>query len=183
MKTRIVRENNLLCPNCGSSHIQTTTELDEFKYGSADKAISLKAYLPFRKCLECEFEYTDSEAEDLRHEAICRHLGVMTPNEIVALRKKYDLSRKEFSERTRIGEASLARWETGELVQNAAYDNFLYLLTFEKNLSLIERRKCEAQLAEQPTIGGKFKALLGDLLEMKEKEKHSFELIPSGART
>ncbi|MGO9274786.1 MAG: type II TA system antitoxin MqsA family protein [Terriglobia bacterium] len=128
------------CPNCGSTHVETRTLPDRFQYGSAPKAVELEALVPFRKCADCGFEFTDSDAEDARHEAVCRHLGVMTPSEVRALREEYGLTRAEFAERTRIGEASLARWETGLLIQNRANDNYLYLLRFSESWKRLEDR-------------------------------------------
>jgi DNA-binding transcriptional regulator YiaG len=94
----------------------------------------LTARVPLRTCTKCGFEYFDEEAEDARHAAVCRHLGVQTPAEIEALRKKYGLSRVEFADLTQLGEATIARWERGALIQNAANDRYLYLLRWEENI-------------------------------------------------
>ena len=128
------------CPNCGSSQVETQMTRDRFAFGTGARAVMLEVLLPFRKCVDCEFQYTDSEAEDIRHETVCRHLSVMTPAEVVSLRKKYGLTRAEFAEKTRLGEASLARWETGELIQTLANDNYMHLLSFEENMERLERR-------------------------------------------
>ena len=73
-----------------------------FTYGGGPNAVQLKATIPFHRCADCTFEYTDSAAEDIRHEAVCRHLGLMGPAEILDLRNSYGLSRAEFAEATRI---------------------------------------------------------------------------------
>ena len=91
------------CPNCGSTKVITSTSVDHFTYGSGPNAVQLKATIPFHRCADCTFEYTDSAAEDIRHEAVCRHLGLMGPAEILDLRNSYGLSRAEFAEATRIG--------------------------------------------------------------------------------
>lgn len=128
------------CPNCGSGNVTTRLSVDRFTYGNGTDAVQLKANIPFHRCTDCTFEYTDSEAEDIRHEAVCRHLGVMVPAEVLDLRSSYGLTRAEFAEATRIGEASLARWETGQLIQNPANDNFLYLLRFRENWERLKAR-------------------------------------------
>jgi DNA-binding transcriptional regulator YiaG len=128
------------CPNCGSKNINTRLLVDRFTYGSGADAVQLKANIPFHRCTDCTFEYTDSEAEDIRHEAVCRHLGVMVPAEVLDLRSSYGLTRAEFAEATRIGEASLARWETGQVIQNPANDSFLYLLRFRENWERLKAR-------------------------------------------
>src|SRR4051812_48974401 len=86
----------LECPDCGSTQVETQLIKDRFQYGSGPKAVELEALVPFRKCIDCGFEYTDSEAEDSRHEAICRHLKVMAPAQIIELRRQYSLSRAVF---------------------------------------------------------------------------------------
>jgi DNA-binding transcriptional regulator YiaG len=132
--------SDIECPNCGAVGIQTRFFNEKFKYGAEGNAVELEARVPFRRCPTCEFEYTDAEAEDLRHEAICRHLKRMIPAEVAGVRKRYDLSRDVFAAKSRLGEASLARWESGQLIQNAAYDNYLFLLTFEDNMRRLEER-------------------------------------------
>jgi len=101
----------------------------------------LSARIPVRRCEECGNQFLDAEAEDLMHEAVCRHLGVMTSSEVRAIRRQSGrLSRAEFARITRLGEATIGRWERGELIQNAAYDQLLYLLTFPENLVRIRER-------------------------------------------
>lgn len=128
------------CPDCGSTNLTTRFAPDRFTYGVGPDAVQLQVDVPFHRCGDCGFEYTDAEAEDLRHEAVCRHLGVLVPSEIRDLRNSYHLTRAEFAEATRIGAASLARWETGQLIQNPANDNFLYLLKFRENWERLKAR-------------------------------------------
>lgn len=133
----------LQCPNCGKRSLSTVLETENIIYGSGKEATEIPVELPVRTCGECGFQYTDEEAEDIRHDAVCRHLGLMTPGEIVALRKRYNMSRAEFADLTRFGEASLARWETGQLMQNAANNQLLYLLSFESNVERLRKRQSQ----------------------------------------
>lgn len=128
------------CPACGAASLSTKFENQTFPYGESPRTVMLVAKVGVRVCEECHFEFTDGEAEEVRHEAVCRHLGVMPPRDIRALRELYSLSRANFAAITKIGEASLARWETGQLIQNAALDQFLYLLQFQDNLERLMRR-------------------------------------------
>jgi DNA-binding transcriptional regulator YiaG len=128
------------CPNCDSSDVKTTLETDRFDYGIGQDATTLEAEIPLRTCASCGFEYTDSEAEDIRHEVVCRHLGLLTPSEIEAIRNHFGPTRAEFASRSRIGEASLARWEAGQIFQNAANDNYIYLLAFMENWQRLQAR-------------------------------------------
>jgi putative zinc finger/helix-turn-helix YgiT family protein len=145
MKERESDKPNLAlqCPNCGKASLSTVRETENITYGSGKDAAEIPVELPVRACSECGFQYTDEEAEDIRHDAICRHLGLMTPGEIVALRKRYNMTRAEFANLTRLGEASLARWETSQLIQNAANDQLLYLLSFESNVERLQKRQVQ----------------------------------------
>jgi putative zinc finger/helix-turn-helix YgiT family protein len=135
------------CPSCGHEAIETTQIDHRFPYGEGDQAVELSAMVPLRRCRDCGLEFLDSVAEDRQHEAVCRHLGVMTPVEIREIRQKAgSLSRGEFAKISRLGEATLGRWERGELIQNAANDQLLYLLTFPENLSRLRQRPQRKQL-------------------------------------
>jgi len=132
---------------CGGNDIRTTIEVEKFVYGDGPEAVELTARVPVRTCNTCAFQFTDDVAEEIRHAAVCRHLGVMAPKEISKIRRAYSLSRTAFARLTRIGEASLARWENGLLIQSPAYDQFLYLLTFPENLERLKSRKLSEQLS------------------------------------
>src|SRR5437868_9102781 len=107
------------CPQCGSHHVETNWGPSQVKYGTGDEEIIVSANVPYRTCSGCGFEFLDNEAETLRHEALCQHLGVLTPRDIQNLRHQHKVSRSAFARITKLGEATLARWERGELIQNA----------------------------------------------------------------
>jgi putative zinc finger/helix-turn-helix YgiT family protein len=133
------------CPECGHPEVTTRWVDRTVPYGLAPDTVEIPVRLPARQCARCGFQFFDEEAEDLRHEAVCRHLGVLTPAEIRALRAKLGLSRAEFARLTRLGEATIARWERGELIQNAGNDSLLRLLQYEENVRrLRERGECSA---------------------------------------
>lgn len=119
----------LPCEACGEKAVSQHEVEQTFDYGDGDDAAVLRAVVPVYSCSACGLEYTDDEAEDIRHRAVCQHLGVLTPNDIRDLRQKtHGLSREDFSAITGISTASLARWETGALIQSPAYDRYLRLL-------------------------------------------------------
>ena len=137
------------CDLCGSPDLSTELVRDPFIYGTGSEAVELSADIPVHKCVHCDVSYTGEEAEVARHEVVCRHLGLLTPAEIRALRKRYDLSRAAFARLTRFGEATLARWESGEVVQNASSDRYLRLLRDPTVLN----RLCALSGLTGPTTG------------------------------
>lgn len=96
-----------------------------FTYGLGADATDLTVALPVHVCPSCGLEFLDDEAETLKHEAICAHLGVLSPNEIRGIRRMHGMSRAAFSKMIGIDEATLVRWEEGILIQSAANDRHL----------------------------------------------------------
>ena len=116
-----------LCAECGNS-VATSWHSHTFQYGSEASAADLTVRLPVRRCDYCDFDYLDDEGERIKHEAVCRHLGVLTPAEVRGIRRRHRMSRAAFAKVTGIGEASLSRWENGINVQTPANDRYLRLL-------------------------------------------------------
>jgi putative zinc finger/helix-turn-helix YgiT family protein len=130
----------LVCFECGSSDVAKAFQQQVFQYGNGENAIELTAEMPVFTCKACGFQFAGPEGDDARHEAVCRHLGLLTPQEIVSIREHAGLSQAQFARRTRIGIASLKRWETGVVIQNAANDELIYLMTFPDNIQRLEER-------------------------------------------
>ncbi|RJP42045.1 MAG: helix-turn-helix domain-containing protein [Phycisphaerales bacterium] len=128
------------CPKRGGEDLQMTWRREPFVYGEGADAAELCADVPLRTCTSCGHRFLDAAADDAQHEAVCRHLGVHSPAQIRALREKHGLSRAAFAGLTRLGEATIARWERGALIQNAAYDQFLFLLGFDDNIRRLQQR-------------------------------------------
>ena len=132
------QEKRVTCAMCGSSKVTTKWLMDSFEYGSDETKVLLEVEIPVHNCGECSFEFTDHSADLLQHEAICRHLGLLSPSEVRAVRM--NMSKAKFSRQTGIGEASLNRWEKGVVLQNVAMDNYLYLLKLPGNFEALQDR-------------------------------------------
>jgi DNA-binding transcriptional regulator YiaG len=140
----------LRCGDCGSSDVSTQTEVDRFVYGTGPDAIELSAEIPVHECRTCGFQFTTTEAEQARHSAVCQHLELLTPSKIRALRGLYGFSTEEFARVTRIGLASILRWERGSGMQNAAYDDYLYLLGWTDNMQRLQHRRQQRRGQPEP---------------------------------
>lgn len=123
-----VEKRKYACPLCGGMDVKTTIINHEFPYGSEEAAVSISALLPLRNCTACNFEYFDGEAEQIKHGAVCDHLGMLRPENIEKIRASYDMSRAEFAWATGLGEATIRRWENGTIIQNLANDRYIRLL-------------------------------------------------------
>lgn len=122
------------CPDCGGHSTTTVLHDDAFAYGSADHPVTLHAVVPVHCCGQCDLEYLCREGRLIRHEAVCRHLGLLTPTEIRRIREKHKMNRASFAQVTGLSEETLNRWENGAAIQNAAYDKYLRLLQPPDNL-------------------------------------------------
>ena len=173
------------CPSCGSSNLSSETIKEEFQYGNNDDAVMLYASIPVHHCASCDFSFTTDEASNIKHEVVCRHLCVLTPTEVRGVRDQYGFSQIEFSALSKIGRASIARWENGVLIQNQANDNLLYLLSFSDNVSRLNERArlrnaCSAELTPNviPFLR-KFRTIPDDEITRLQPVADRFELFPT----
>lgn len=143
MKTREKLSDDI-CARCGSRDLVGRLEPDTYTYGQGSDSVKLEVTVPVYRCETCGCQFLGRLAEKIYHEAVCRHLRVMTPSDIREIRRKYGMSRADFAELTKVGEATVARWERGSLVQNAGYDQYLYLLTFRDNVERLRNRASDS---------------------------------------
>lgn len=172
------RETGALhCPACGSTDVSSEWVQHEFPYGAGGEEVQLRAYLPVRTCHTCGLEYLDEVGEALRHDAVCEHLGILKPAEVVAIREKYNMTQQEFSLMSRIGRASLARWEVGSTTQNRSIDNLLFLLSFPENIDRLRARNVAQESQTKSAPCRKFRALSPALMQVAERQATSFQLF------
>ena len=127
------------CPDCGGHRFTTVMHNDRFEYGSGDSPATLHARIPVHCCDSCDFEFLGREGRRIKHEAVCRHFGLLTPTEIRGIRERHGMSRTAFSEITGFGEATLNRWERAAVIQNRANDRYLRLVDSPEVLDRLKR--------------------------------------------
>lgn len=160
------------CPQCGKDSITTRWILDSFKYGTGDSAVTLQVDLPVRRCQACDLQFLDHEGESLRHEAVCRHLGVLSPAEVFGIRKVYGMSRAAFAEVTGLGEATLSRWENGAVIQNLANDRYLRLLSLPGVMASLKEQKTSTYVSQSDFQNRPRFRVLTDLEEHRESQRN-----------
>src|SRR5262245_10382191 len=117
------------CPVCGEAELEAQTRTDRFEQEVDDGTVTVvAANVPIKACPACGEAFSGPEAGRIRDEAICRALGLLTPGEIRSLRERLGLTQAELARLTGIGEASISRWERGQLIQSRALDRYLRLL-------------------------------------------------------
>jgi putative zinc finger/helix-turn-helix YgiT family protein len=86
-------------------------------------------HLSCPKCHEVVLRFQD--ARRLSEDAISiyrRKHGLLSAEQIRAVRKRYDLTQADFARLLRLGANTVSRWESGRNVQTAAMDVFLRLI-------------------------------------------------------
>ncbi|MCY4051589.1 MAG: type II toxin-antitoxin system MqsA family antitoxin [Gammaproteobacteria bacterium] len=162
------------CPMCGTDRTITKWNPLVFNYGSGKTMVELSVRVPVRRCDACDFEYLDEESEHIKHNAVCQHLGVLTPTEIRGIRGQFDMTRAQFSQLTGIGEASLNRWENGLSIQSYAYDRYLRLVTVPNNSNYLEKFLSPVNPSTTNLAGGKFRAI--EITDHMQKQQQDFQL-------
>ena len=140
------RRNCDACDAAGT--VRRSIRTERFDYGERGSTVTLSVRVPTWTCAGCHTAYTEGDAEDARHEAVCHHLGVLTPREIRDIRARHGLTQAEFARLTRFGEATIKRWESGLLIQNASADQYLRLLREPSGFALL--RKLTAKTRPPP---------------------------------
>ena len=148
-----VEESGYTCPQCGDAAVTTSTYHHTFTYGSGESAVELSAHLPARHCSTCDFMFLDDEAERLKHNAVCEHLGVLAPAEIKRIRESYGMTRADFAQVTGLGEATLGRWENGVIIQTLANDRYIRLLAQPWIMRYLKRLRTKGEAAP-PALKG-----------------------------
>lgn len=164
------------CFDCDSPVGKTWLD-HTFTHGIGADAAELTVHLPVHVCPACGLEFLDHEAETLKHEAICAHLGVLTPDEVRGIRKTYRMSRAAFAKVTGLGEATLNRWENALLIQNAANDRYLRLLKDANNMHRLKRLTAEPAGPSSTTSAGRFRVI--EVSPEGRQQQSGFALCPA----
>jgi putative zinc finger/helix-turn-helix YgiT family protein len=122
-------EERRACEQCGAQESVVHSIVSErFPYGSGDDAAILEAHVLVWTCEACGEVYSEWEADEARHEAVCAYLDRPSPREIREFREANGLSQEEFAKLTRFGAASIKRWETGEQIPSASAAHLLQIV-------------------------------------------------------
>jgi putative zinc finger/helix-turn-helix YgiT family protein len=115
--------------------------MDRFEYqGDEEAPITVEVPdLPVEVCDQCGEQYVGPTAASAQHRAVCRALGLLTPEEILSIRTRFGPNQAAFAALTGIGVATISRWERGRLLQNRAMDRYLRL--FRANPGIYELLK------------------------------------------
>ncbi|QJE03731.1 hypothetical protein HH212_26900 (plasmid) [Massilia forsythiae] len=144
------------CPMCEKEDVITERQLEKFEYGSGEKPALLSIYIPVNVCKSCGYEFVDEKADEIRHDAICNHLNLLTSSKIQEIRMRLGGSQKSFAEFSHLGVASVQRWEKRQVLQSESNDIYLRLLEFPENVKRLERWNAGLAMEENTSKSHEF---------------------------
>lgn len=116
-----------VCPLCGG-HANLVDEPHSLRMG--DRPVTFMDR--FYRCAQCGEEYFNGEMMDeslRRATAVIRaEDGLLAPDEILGLRKKYGLTQAQLERLIGAGPKTVVRWERGTVSQNKTADTLLRVL-------------------------------------------------------
>src|SRR2546421_10851955 len=99
------------CPECEPGYLVPFTRDEELDYDLGEETIKVIARdVPVERCDVCGMIASGPAAAKVRHEAVCRAVGLLTPSEIKALREQFGWSQQDLAELTDFGVATVSRW-------------------------------------------------------------------------
>lgn len=159
-----------ICPSCEKeTDIELVRKIEEIKV----RGESIEVEMEFYKCLVCGEEFEDPRSDndplDKAYRKFRRRHGMIQPEEIRQLRKRYGFTQSEMSSLLGWGGATLSRYENGAL-QDEAHGKILHLITDPRNLlNLIEQ--------SPDAIPKHRRESLIKELKIAEEKSYSFERI------
>ena len=128
-------EREYECAACGRRAASLVREETEVSIGQRSAVVEDEHL----RCRNCGSEYSTPDQMDQTQRravaAIRAAEGLLSPEEIVRIRKKHGLTQAEFEALLRTGPKTVVRWERGTVFQSAAADTLLRLLDHHPNLA------------------------------------------------
>ena len=106
------------------------------------------ANVPVETCDRCGESFAGPEAARIRHQALGKALGLLTPAEIAAIREQVGLTQAVFANLFGVREVDVSRWELGRAWPDRAADNLLRVLS--EHPEMIQLLKGVADPAPDP---------------------------------
>lgn len=149
------------CYICGE---EQDTEVITKEEVSTIRGEKIKSVSHIRVCSLCKEELFDEELDEgniqRAYDVYRKKYGVLSPEEIRDVREQYGLSQRLFAKLLNIGEASIARYETGALPEKSL-SNMIMLLRNPRNMKiLLEKNIDELSFKEKNKLIQKIDRLI-----------------------
>lgn len=142
------------CPNCGQRAVQPATvdHVARIRYEGKLHHVRVPQ-LECTRCEACGERFFGARSDEQIAAALRAQLGLLSPEQIRAERKRLDLTQKELAEALGVAPETISRWESGLMIQSRAMDRFLRVLfNFPRVRTWLRRRALvEALRRAEPT--------------------------------
>lgn len=104
-------------------------------------------------CRQCGEQVFTANIDDRIVAALRAQVGLLTPQEIVQLRGKLEMTQQQLAEQLHVAQETISRWETGALIQSRAMDNLLRLFSDRRaviNHAVVDEKEI---LNPSPSVG------------------------------
>ncbi len=116
------------CPRCGGQY-ETRVEPREVDFGGSRKATVQAEFYRCARCGDTFFTMEQADAVRLRaSKEIRRREGLLMPEEIAHIRRRFGLSQDLFQKLIGKGKKTVVRWEAGSVFQSRLADKFLRVI-------------------------------------------------------
>lgn len=142
-----------LCPLCGEGHVSTHSEMVESEY----KAHSAMLPLVFKQCDACGSDFAGAAESKQNKRSLMAWRkqvdGLLTGEEITALRKQYQLTQAQAAKLFGGGPVAFSKYENDDVAQSEAMDTLLRLVRGTPAVfwALVSERKMESEFMSEST--------------------------------
>lgn len=115
----------MFCLECGCDMVESSDSITEEYRGEKLTVYNIEHYV----CPQCgEYAVGAKNAKELAHELVNAYAeaqGLLTPDQVAAIRQKTELSQGDFQKMLGVSGVTVSRWETGRAQQSKLADNLL----------------------------------------------------------
>ena len=164
-----------LCPICGEGHVFASVQMVESEYKGH------KANLPlhYKQCDTCTSDFAGMAESKLNKRVLMAFRkqvdGLLTGEEITALRKQYQLTQAQAARLFGGGPVAFSKYENGDVAQSEAMDTLLRLVrrSPEAFWALVEEKGMQGEFTQQRKpvhVGAKLVSLTAVRAELERTE-------------
>lgn len=174
------------CPICGEQAMRLHRGPYGTKFTDRDGTVRdlVVPGVERRLCTSCGQEILEPDAEYKVSEARRGALGLLTAEELLAFRQRWQKTQTEMSDLLGVGEKTYCRWESGDYIQSEAFDRYLRLLIEEpSNVGVLHGIILAKEFKSVPGMIEQVRAVfsyLGDFPDVEKTEKQFLEAMASG---
>jgi HTH-type transcriptional regulator / antitoxin MqsA len=140
-----------LCPLCGEGHVAIHSEIVENEYKSQKTMLPLL----FKQCDACGSDFAGAAESKMNRRALMAYRkqvdGLLTGEEITALRKQYKLTQGQAAQLFGGGPVAFSKYENDDVAQSEAMDTLLRLVRRSKETfwALVEEKGMGAEFMRE----------------------------------